>query len=181
MNYIAFLQSLRIGRNKIDMLELKHLFLSLGFKNVQTFYQNGNVYFESDKDEIDLRKMIEREIIIRYRCAIPVVLRSKDSFKQIISNCPFTSKEIKDAEMVSGRGLFVAFLKDKPNDISLLDDYNDKNDEFTLIGREIYILINKGHVRFSNLINNLTQVDIHATLRDWLTIKKIHKKLTTKA
>lgn len=165
MKYIAFLQSIKIGRQKLNPKEIEHLFLSLGFTNISVLYQSGNVLFEANKEEIEIRKMIEKEIIIRYRHAIPTVLRTKEELKQIINHCPFTKKE----------GLYIALLKGKPENINILDNYHDE--EFQLINRELYILFNKGPIRFSNLVNNITQIDIHATIRDWSTIKKIYRKL----
>lgn len=165
MNYIAFLQSIKIGRQKLNTKEIEHLFLSLGFKNINILYQSGNILFESNKEEMEIRKMIEKEIIIRYRQPIPVVLRTKDELKQVVNNCPYTKKE----------GLYVILLKEKPQKINILENYHDE--EFQLINREIYILSNKGPIRYSNLVNNIAQIDIHATIRDWLTVKRLYRKM----
>ena len=48
MKYIAFLRAVNVGgHNKIKMDDLKKLFISLGYKNVETVIQSGNVIFEA--------------------------------------------------------------------------------------------------------------------------------------
>ena len=67
---VALLRGINIsGKNKIPMQELKLGFESLGYKEVITYLNSGNVIFSSDindKDKIsnDIYKMIE--IIILY-------------------------------------------------------------------------------------------------------------------
>ena len=48
IKYVAFLRAINVGgKNLINMSELKKIFESLGFKNVTTHIQSGNVMFES--------------------------------------------------------------------------------------------------------------------------------------
>ena len=50
--YIAFLRGINIsGKNKISMAELKKGFEELGFQEVKTYLNSGNVIFSSEKDE----------------------------------------------------------------------------------------------------------------------------------
>ena len=49
--YIAFLRGINIsGKNKIPMAELKACFEELGFLEVRTYLNSGNVIFSSDED-----------------------------------------------------------------------------------------------------------------------------------
>ena len=56
MKYIALLRGINIsGKNKIAMNELKNEFIILGYKEVTTYLNSGNVVFESainDKNTI---------------------------------------------------------------------------------------------------------------------------------
>lgn len=50
--YIAFLRGINIsGKNKISMAELKKGFEELGFQEVKTYLNSGNVIFSSEKDD----------------------------------------------------------------------------------------------------------------------------------
>ena len=49
MKYIALLRGINIsGKNKIAMSELKKEFANLGYKEVITYLNSGNIVFDSD-------------------------------------------------------------------------------------------------------------------------------------
>jgi uncharacterized protein (DUF1697 family) len=51
MKYIAFLRGINVGgKNKIKMENLREVFGSLGFENVKTYINSGNVIFETDEN-----------------------------------------------------------------------------------------------------------------------------------
>ena len=64
MNYISILRGINVsGQKKIKMSDLKSLYESLGFQNVVTYIQSGNVIFDATvKDKADLKAMIEEAI-----------------------------------------------------------------------------------------------------------------------
>jgi uncharacterized protein (DUF1697 family) len=50
VRYIALLRGINVGGNKIvNMKSLKTLFESLGYINVSTYLNSGNVIFDSDE------------------------------------------------------------------------------------------------------------------------------------
>ena len=50
MRYAAFLRGINVGGNtKIDMAELRAVFESLGFENVKSYINSGNVMFDAKK------------------------------------------------------------------------------------------------------------------------------------
>ncbi|TGN13385.1 DUF1697 domain-containing protein [Leptospira ilyithenensis] len=54
MKYIALLRGINVGGNrKVEMKKLRNLFESLGYINVSTYINSGNVIFESEY--IDVR------------------------------------------------------------------------------------------------------------------------------
>jgi uncharacterized protein (DUF1697 family) len=88
--YIAFLRGVNVGgKSRIIMKELKEAMDGLGFANVQTYIQSGNVLFASDKDESELRPLIEQEIEKSFGLAIPVILRTVAELKKIVAGLPF--------------------------------------------------------------------------------------------
>ena len=48
--FIAFLRAINVGGHNVKMEELRVLFESLGFTNVETFIASGNVIFEADSE-----------------------------------------------------------------------------------------------------------------------------------
>ena len=72
--YIAFLRGINIsGKNKISMAELKKGFEELGFQEVKTYLNSGNVIFSSEKDDTgSLINQIEAMIKNKFDLDIPV-------------------------------------------------------------------------------------------------------------
>ena len=64
MNYFAFLRGINVGgHNMLRMADLKNLCTSLGYNDVRTVLQSGNVIFRTEeRDMIRLAKRIEKAI-----------------------------------------------------------------------------------------------------------------------
>lgn len=64
MKFIALLRGINVGgNNKVSMAELKKSFEELGFENVQTYINSGNVIFDSkETDKAKLVSLCEAEI-----------------------------------------------------------------------------------------------------------------------
>ena len=66
--YIAFLRGVNIsGKNKVPMAELKEEFERLGYKEVRTYLNSGNVIFFSDENDMEsLTKQILKMLKNRF-------------------------------------------------------------------------------------------------------------------
>lgn len=85
--YVAFLRGINIsGKNKISMPELKAEFETLGFSEVSTYLNSGNVVFSSETD--NAKTVIEKMISDKFGLEIPVYLIGMDELKDIISHSP---------------------------------------------------------------------------------------------
>ncbi len=62
--HIAMLRGINVtGHHIIRMEALRASFTALGFKNVKTYIQSGNVIFETDKPAAGLSAKIEKRIL----------------------------------------------------------------------------------------------------------------------
>lgn len=88
--YIAFLRGVNIsGKNKVAMAELKKGFEALGFREVKTYLNSGNVIFSSDDDNIEgFTSRIEAMIKNQFGLDIPVFVVSKEVLEDILHNAP---------------------------------------------------------------------------------------------
>src|ERR1700739_875983 len=112
VRYIAFLNGLNaVGQKFTTMEELRSYFEEfIGFQNVTTYIQSGNVLFESEAtDEVDLRTKIEKQLRDKLGYEVTVILRMFHEIKSVIKNNPFD--HIKNDET---RKLFVTLLSDVP-------------------------------------------------------------------
>ncbi len=81
MSSVALLRGINLGKiNKVDMKSLKQLFEELGFHNVRTYIQTGNVIF--DNGDCSEGKL-EEALRITYGFSIPVTLRTKSELEEI--------------------------------------------------------------------------------------------------
>ena len=76
MKFIALLRGINVGgKNKVSMLALKECFEGLGFSNVSTYINSGNVIFESSKTDVaklvaTCEEAIEKEFGFHVICSV---------------------------------------------------------------------------------------------------------------
>lgn len=86
---IAFLRGINIsGKNKIDMKQLKQQFEALGYGEVLTYLNSGNVIFTAQDDLSLLRKRIEEMISKEFDLQIPVCLVSVSFLQKVLAQAP---------------------------------------------------------------------------------------------
>jgi uncharacterized protein (DUF1697 family) len=110
--YVAFLRGINVGGHKIVKKEaLQEAFTSLGFKEVLTFKQSGNVIFQTDaKDPEAIRGVIEQKLSQLTGGGIAVFLRTVPQLEEIVKDNPFPNV----AE--EGTSFLVTLMRDKqPN------------------------------------------------------------------
>ena len=88
--YIALLRGINIsGKNKISMSELKAGFKELGFTEVTTYLNSGNVIFLSDIDDNDtLSNKIKQLIKDRIELDIPIFVILQELLADIVNHAP---------------------------------------------------------------------------------------------
>lgn len=174
--YIALLRGINVGgKNIIKMADLKQMFEAMGFCEVKTYIQSGNVLFKSNEDEELLCKKIEHEIEVTFGFSVIVILRTVAELEQIIENCPFSEDAILEAEsLLEGESLYVSLLTHSPlqEKIEYLKSYKSEKEEYQIKGREVFLLF-RHSIRKSKLANNLHKLDVQATVRNWKTINKL--------
>lgn len=87
---IALLRGINIsGKNKIPMSELKQGFEELGFKEVVTYLNSGNVMFDSDIDDSHiLSNQIKLMVSERFQLDIPVLVVSQEELEEQLTHAP---------------------------------------------------------------------------------------------
>ncbi|MHB1483075.1 MAG: DUF1697 domain-containing protein [Saccharofermentanales bacterium] len=176
--YIAFLRGINVGgKNIIKMSDLKCLFESLKYINVETYIQSGNVIFESDQNENIIRKSIESEIEKIFGFSVSVILRSVDELENLVKSLPFSNAEVKAAEAQNSEGesLYISMMTQESSHdkIIALSKYESDSDRFKNVSRNIYLLL-RHSIRNSKLAGKVANLDDSATFRNWKTIEKIY-------
>ena len=109
IKYIAFLRAINVGgKNLIKMDELKKRFETLGFKNVRTYIQSGNVIFQSPtSDQNALAKKIENLLHKNLSSDVLVFLRTVEELNAIVKFDPYQKQKFKLETK-----LYITFIKD---------------------------------------------------------------------
>lgn len=182
--YISILRGINVGGNrKILMKDLKVLFEKLGFAEVETYIQSGNVVFESEKDgsTADLERNIQQAITETFGFNVPVIVRTADEWAKSIANNPFWKE--KDADIDR---LHLTCLKEVPS-LELLKKIklfqflpvrqaHGEPDQYEINGKDVFIFCAAGYGT-SKLTNPFfeSKLKVPATTRNWKTVMKLHE------
>jgi uncharacterized protein (DUF1697 family) len=81
-----------IGRSRrVSMADLRVVFESLGFQDVRTLLNSGNVIFSArSRSQADLLAAIEGALVTRLRLALPVILLSGEEVAKVVSDNPMS-------------------------------------------------------------------------------------------
>jgi uncharacterized protein (DUF1697 family) len=172
--YIAILRGINVsGRNKILMADLKALFEGMGFLDIKTYIQSGNVIFKSKEQytESSLEDLLQQAIRKKYGFDVPVLVRDSAALEKIISQNPFLKEKDLDQEK-----LHVTFLAGRPEQeaIEKIKAVDFLPDRFKYIGREIYLHCPEryGETKLSNSFFE-KKLKVRATTRNWKTVNKL--------
>ncbi len=95
MVYIALLRGINVGGHVVKMEWLRELFTELGFTDVRSYIQSGNVFFEStETDRALLTHTIEQHLQNALGYDVPVFLRTIAEFEQILALDPFKNLDV---------------------------------------------------------------------------------------
>jgi len=80
--FVALLRSINVGgRNRVPMADLRDLTGSLGFGDVETYLQSGNVVFTGSGSPVAAGRALEAAIRARMGLEVPVIVRSKPALR----------------------------------------------------------------------------------------------------
>jgi uncharacterized protein (DUF1697 family) len=88
--YVALLRGINVGgNNMISMKALKGSFERLGFTDVSTYINSGNILFKSKSaDARKLEATIEKMLVAEYKLGCKVVVRSAEEMARLIEKLP---------------------------------------------------------------------------------------------
>lgn len=170
--FVALLRGINVGgKNKLPMKELVVMFEREGCTKVRNYIQSGNVVFEAAPSVVTaLPGRLEKAISRRFAYDVPILVRSAAELATVVGTNPFVRPG------VDPKRLHVAFLADSPakSHVSSLDGARSPGDEFTLLGREIYLHLpnGAGKSKFTNAYFD-SKLKTTSTIRNWATVNRL--------
>jgi uncharacterized protein (DUF1697 family) len=143
------------------------VFEELGFADVVTYVQSGNVAFRAPRATAGA---IEQGIREAFGLEVPVVLRTGAELKAVAARNPFLAggTELKL--------LHVVFLDREPaaGVIAQVDPERSPGDRFSLVGTELYVDYANGSGRSKLTLDYLERrLGVKGTARNWNTVLKL--------
>jgi uncharacterized protein (DUF1697 family) len=172
--YISFLRGVNMtGHNSIKMADLSVLFKDMGFQDAETYIQSGNVIFSNaaDLSVSDISLKIEKAILERFNFNVPVLIRTVEEMRKIISVNPFLLQQSFDPSKMA-----VMFLYEKSSEaqIQKVINFDYPPDKFEIIGSEIFIYCPNGFGKTKFYTNFFEKkMGVTGTARNWKTITTV--------
>jgi uncharacterized protein (DUF1697 family) len=169
------LRAINVGGHNVKMDELRVLFESLGFTNVETFIASGNIIFEAKSEKTqDLENQIEAYLQKSLGYGIATFFRTDSEIAEITRYKPFYAVKLQIAQALN-----IAFLA-KPLQAEAqktLMGLSTEIDEFHVHNREVYWLCQKkqSESTFSNALFE-RKLKVQTTFRGWKTVLKLAAK-----
>jgi uncharacterized protein (DUF1697 family) len=171
--HIALLRAVNVGgRGKLAMSDLRKLAAGLGFDDVRSLLQSGNLVFRCGQPVgCDLERLLEAETAERLGVATEFFVRSPAEWADVIGRNPFREA----AERDPGH-LLVMFLKGAASSAALrtLNASIAGPETIHADGRQLYIVYPAGIAR-SRLTSHLieSRLGTRGTGRNWNTVRKL--------
>jgi uncharacterized protein (DUF1697 family) len=174
MNYIAFLRGINLGpTHKVPMKDLQTCFFDLGFTNVKTLLNSGNIFFATDETNIaSLKKGIQEAQKKMFGWDIETIVRSQKDIQDMVEENPFRSITVTPQTR-----LYVTFLPGKPTS-TLAIPYISLEDNYTIL--EVSHDAVFSVLSLSKKFGTIDAMDIlgkefgkNITTRNWNTIVKL--------
>lgn len=170
----ALLRAINVGgRNSVAMADLRDLFIELGFADVRSVLQSGNILFRSrPRTGAGLERLLELEAGKRLDLQTDFFVRTREEWKAVVAGNPFREEATRDPGH-----LVVMFLKDAPavEKVEALRAAITGPERVHGNGRELYVVYPNGMGR-SRVTNVLIEAKLgtRATGRNWNTVLKLH-------
>jgi uncharacterized protein (DUF1697 family) len=171
--YIALLRGVNVGQNLLKMDRLRSICAELGFRNVLTYVQSGNIVFEAEDCLSDCVRVLEQKLSGQTRLPVTVIVRTPGELGAVIRRNPF----LKEEEVDRSR-LYVTFLAGSAarDGLSKLNAIKAGADQFRLSGKEVYLYCPGGYGE-SKLSNSAVEktLSVRATTRNWNTVNRLYE------
>jgi uncharacterized protein (DUF1697 family) len=170
--YVALLRSVNVaGHGRLSMADVKASFVALGYADVSTYIQTGNVFFASpSKSTSTLVGEIEHRLEADFGSSPAVILRTVAELRRVVDTSPFPPQGADPARH------HVTFLAEKPSAerLASFEAPASGRDELVVIGREVYVHTPDGYGN-SKLSGAMLErrLGVVSTTRNWNTVSKL--------
>lgn len=171
--HLALLRGINVsGQKLIKMEELRRCMESVGFINVRTYIQSGNVFVTSEEaDGNRVANQIREAILNSFGYDVPVFIIGKEDLQACLERNRFL-----DEEGVDLKKLYVSFISAEVPEqmVTQLNLNFIEPDKIQLDGRRIYLKYHSSPAN-TKLDNKWIEksMNVISTTRNWNTVNKL--------
>jgi uncharacterized protein (DUF1697 family) len=165
---IALLRGVNVGpTTKVGMAPLREVFAGLGFTEIKTYVNSGNVVFDGKKASV---AKLEAAIAEEFGFDVPVVLRTQAEMAEVLAADPL-------GDVASNASRYLVLFGDKKLDPKRAEDLDADAlapEAFAIRGREAYLWL-PGGTQKSKLAKAMSEkrFGVRLTGRNFRTVEKL--------
>jgi uncharacterized protein (DUF1697 family) len=169
--WVGFFRGINVGgNNMLPMKSLAALMTKLGYQDVQTYIQSGNVIFRSDKSNVaEIEKHIAIAVAKARGFQPRVLVLSRSDLKKAIEDNPFPNAT------ANHKSLHLWFLSApcKQANLTGIEKLKATNESFVLTKKIFYFHAPDG-IGKSKVAGRVEELlGVEATARNWQTVTKV--------
>ncbi len=167
---IALLRGINVGgHNKLPMAQLRQVAADVGFIDVRTYIQSGNLVASTDLDPEVAGDVLAVAVREATGLRIPIIVRSAQQWADVIAANPFPDAPDPGTEV------HVIFLPAPSSAaIQAFDASGFAPESLAVVGSEIYLHLpdGMGHSLLAVAVNRLADART-GTARNWNTVREV--------
>jgi uncharacterized protein (DUF1697 family) len=173
--FVVFLRAINVGGLIVVKGKLQDAFVSMGFRDVLTYKQSGNVILEADSDAEHIQKLIAQKLPEQLGFNVGVFVRTIPQLKRIVEIDPFKGQPTE------GSSFLVTFIATAPEKFPFKFPFTIPNSSAQIIsasGAEVFSVTHGGGE--GGLPNPFLEKTLktQATTRNLNIVREIAEKLS---
>ena len=175
--YVAFLRGINVGgHHKLPMADLKTTLKEVGYTDIITILNSGNVIFDAPVQDVkDIEKNMEATLERTFGFPVPTCVREASYIVRFHERDPF-----KNNTLTKEKRFYISFLKELiASDITI--PYSSLDNSYKIIEEREKAILSILDVSISQTTKAMSVLEKtygkNITTRNWKTIERIIKKL----
>lgn len=175
-DYAVFLRGINVGgHNAVNMQQLKQELTTIGFSNVKTHLNSGNLIVTTVLNAAQSASEIAGVIKTQFNSDVEVFIKTRQEMERILEKDPFKPDEAPEA---SKKIVFLLSDKISEADFSKVVESQKFEEKWHISNDVMYVYYPNGSGTSKFTINLVERkLKIKATGRNWNTISAMVKKM----
>lgn len=170
--YIVLLRGINVGgHRKIPMATLRSLCARIGYKDVRTYIQSGNILLTTNSDAEEVERKVEQAVEEQFGFSVPAIARETRAWQGYLKSNPFSKASLSEPSRVM---LVLAKATPKSDALKNLRSRAANNERLAQTGDALWIHCPEGAATSKISATLLDRfVGATVTVRNWRTVQKL--------